>query len=276
MRLIILSAMALLSLAACSKAKYDTGTAYGGLSFYNASYALDAFLPTAYGTQVLLPLTPDGKQTVPLSGSVMPDFASGIGGARQDFPYINAGNALPWMVFDHYTPGAYAAGVYLKSLDSASQLNFPVMVEKDKQQTYFLSDSLGVYGVTAFTHQPATTAGVPMQGKVRFRLLQLCPDADSVNMRIGNNLFSGLQNMPYRSVSAYMDYPLAADSTLKLRIFNAGDTLTVIARTDLPAEPGQSYVLILRNYRKSHTYTDKNGKTVSVAANGTLDVRKVE
>jgi hypothetical protein len=166
-------------------------------------------------------------------------------------------NQVPWTVFDHYAPGIYSANVYLNSLDSASQFNFQVAVQKDQQRTYFLSDSLGAFSVTTVVPGQGGAAG-----RIRLRLVQLCPDADSVNMRIGNNLVNGLQNMNYRS-SAFIDYPLNGDSTLKLRLFNAGDTVNVIGRNDLPAQSGQAYMLVFRNYRKGHQYTEYTGSEKS-------------
>lgn len=62
-------AAACLLLTACGKTKYDAGNVYGGVSFYNASQALDA--------------------------SALPNFLSGTGGARYDFPAINTGNTVP-------------------------------------------------------------------------------------------------------------------------------------------------------------------------------------
>ena len=271
MRLLILFLAAILLFAGCSKTTYDASKPYGGLSFYNASYMLDAYLPTAYGRQVWLPLTPGTKQPAALNGTVIPGFFSGISGAGWDYPAVNTTNNFPWMVFDYFTPGTYAAGLHLASTDSASLFNFPVSVQLNKQQTCFIADSLGIYSATTVVHEPANTTD-----KIRLRLLQFCPDADSVNLRIGNNLVNGVQNMGYRSVSAYIDYPLATDSTLKLRIFNAGDTLNVMARTDLQAQPGQSYTLILRHYRKSHQYKDAEGKTVNILPGNILDVRRTE
>jgi hypothetical protein len=272
MRLFILSVITVLMLAACNKAKYETGMAYGGLSFYNASFALDAFLPATAGSQkkIWLPLTMEGKPSSALTGRGMPFFSQDISGARMDYPAVNMNNQVPWTVFDHYAPGTYSGNVHLNSLDSTSQFNFPVVVEKDQQRAYLLSDSLGAFSVTTVVPDQGVAAG-----RIRLRLVQLCPDADSVNMRIGNNLVKGLQNMNYRS-SAFIDYPLKGDSTLKLRLFNAGDTVNVIGRNDLPAQSGQSYMLVFRNYRKGHQYTDKNGKQVNIISNSTLDLRKVE
>lgn len=271
-RCYILSIIAALLLGACSKTEYGQGDAHGGLSFYNASYTLDAFLGGANNAKVLLPLTPGSKQPAPLTSGTTPVFSNCSNcGNRYEFPAINTANAVPWMVFDYYTPGTYTAGVHLNNIDSATQLSFPVTIAQDQHYTYALSDSLGTYHVTAVTHAAEAPAG-----KVRLRLLQLCPDADSVNLRIGNNLLAGMQNLAYQDVSGAVDYPLAADSTLKLRIFNAGDTLTTIARADLAATPGQSYLLILRNYRQPHQYTNKDGNTVNIIANGILDLRKIE
>ncbi|MBC9909377.1 hypothetical protein [Chitinophaga varians] len=271
--LYVLSAVAAVLLGACSKEKYGDGDAHGKVSFYNASYTLNAFLGASSSQQkVLLALTPDGKQSVPMAGSATPYFnACTDCGSRYDYPRVTARNTIPWVSFDYYTPGPYTVRLYLNSIDSAMQYTFPVNVTQDQSSTYALSDSLGAWHVTAVRHEAPATAG-----NIRLRLVQLCPDADSVNLRIGNRLLTGMQNLPYGAVSQTIDYPLAADSTLKLRLFNARDTLTTIARTDLPASPRQSYLLILRNYSKPHQYTDKQGRTVSIIAAGTLDTRKLE
>lgn len=269
MRQFISSVATVLLLAACGKTKYDTGNVYGGLSFYNASQVLDVYLPSGYGKRVLLPLTPEGGRTVPLTGSAIPNFTSGISGARYDFPAINAGNAVPWTVFDHYSPGTYKADVFFNTTDSARQFSCPVVVEAGRQSVCILSDSLGVFHATAVVHEQKEGAN-----GIRLCLVQVCPDGDSINLRIGSNLVSGVQNMGYQAVSGYLDYPLKSDSTLKLRIFRAADTLNVLARMDLQAQPGQSYMLILKNYMKNHTYTDKNGKTVTIAPNAAIDVRR--
>jgi hypothetical protein len=134
-----------------------------------------------------------------------------------------------------------------------------------------LSDSLGIFNSTKVVHEPGV-----MTGKIKLRLVQLCPDAGAVNIRIGNNLVKGLQNMTYRNVSTLIDYPLAADSTLKLRVFNGSDTLTVIGRNDLQAKPGQSYLLIFKNYSKAHQYTGSSGTPVNISPNSILDIRKLE
>lgn len=273
MRFYIFSLIVFILMGACKKAEYGEGAVYGQLSFYNASYTLDAYLPATAGSQkkVLVPLAPDGKQISALPGRGIPLFSQELGGGRQDFPDINWRNETPWMEFDRYVPGAYTAKVHLQSRDSASLFTFPVEVQQGQTLTYLLSDSMGTFHVTTFRHEQASVPGA-----IRIRLVQLCPDADSVNLRIGSKLVTGLQNMRYRSISAYTEIPLAADSTLKLRLFTAGDTLSLIGRKDLRAQPGQSYLLVFRQYSKSHQYADKQGRMVNIIPNGTLDVRKVE
>lgn len=273
MRFYIIAALAVLLMGGCSKAEYGADTAYGSISFFNASYTLNTFFPVSGGfdRKVELPLTPDGKLPVPLMGRGIPDFTPSAN-YRRDFPGINSLNEIPWTEFDHYTPGTYTANMRLITADTAmvNQFAFPVTVEQDQQHTYLLSDSLGTFHVTTMKHAAGSA------GKVRLRLVQLCPDADSVNMRIGSNLLTSMQNLPYRSVSDYIDYPLTTDSTLKLRLFNAGDTLNVIARADLAAQPGQSYMVICWKYRQAHQYTDKEGNTVNIVPGALLEVRRLE
>lgn len=271
MRFYIISAIVIL-LMACSKTEYETVTGYGGLSFYNASYTLDTYLPVSSngGFTIQLPLAPLEKLPVPLAGMGTPSFSQ-LNGSRQDFPAVNWYNEIPWMVFDQYTPADYTASVHLGSVDSISLFTFPVTVTRNERHSYFLADSLGSFSVTTLNHEQGVAAN-----EVKLCLVQLCPDADSVNVRVGNLLLTGIRNMPYRSVSAYNEYPLSADSTLKLRLFNAGDTLHVIARTDLMAQPGHSYILVFRNYSKEHQYPDKDGKEIHIIPNGILDVRKTE
>lgn len=263
-RLYITVISVLLLAGACGKTSYDEAApAYASISFFNASYTLDNFLP-ASGSDREVRLSLAGQRTAVFSATA---------GYRQDFPDINWRNNAPWIVFDHYSPGTYTGNILLRTPDSVSgsQFSFPVNIEKDHQYTWCLSDSLGTFHATTVTHTRATAAGT-----VRLRLVQLCPDADSVNMRIGAQLLKGIQNLPYRSVSGYVEYPLPTDSTLKLRLFNARDTLTTIARADLPATPGQVYLLILRNYSKNHQYKNNTGQLVNVIPNGVLDIRKVE
>lgn len=276
MRLFTILLSMAICIMACSKADYEQGKAFGGLSFYNASFTLDTWLSGNAGNRkkIFLPLMQEGKPNALSAGKLMPFFseeAGFSGDTRRHFPATVAGNAIPWIVFEHYTPGNYEAAVRLNSTEAATEFRFTAPVEDKKAYTCFLSDSLGTFHATTIAHEP----GVSVK-KIKFRLIQLCPDADSVNVRIGNNVIAGLKNIPYQSSSAYVEYPLATDSTLKIRLFNAGDTLSVIGRTDLVAQPGQSYLLIIRNYRHQHQYTDSKGNTVNVIPNVTLDTRKVE
>ncbi|ASZ13687.1 hypothetical protein KTO58_05780 [Chitinophaga pendula] len=271
MRFSILVFFVLLIITACSKIKYDTtDTVYGGLSLYNASYTLNSYLPSS-GNQrsIVLPITGDLSQTPLLKGSSTPIF-SPASGCRLDFPAINWRYEVPWTVFDHYTPGHYTGKVYLNSTNSNSLLTFPLNVIKDRMSTYFISDSLGTFHSSMVEYDNA-----PAEGYISLQLIQLCPDADSINMRIGNNLLEGMQNIPYRKVSPIINYRLPADSILKLRVFNGGDTLQVIARTDLPVTSGRAYMIILKHYRQTHGYIDLEGHSVDIVPNASLDIRKV-
>ncbi|WP_143307499.1 DUF4397 domain-containing protein [Chitinophaga vietnamensis] len=265
MRVYILLILSLLALAACSKADYTTDAAHSETSFYNASHTLDSWLPQSSnaGQQVTISLT---------SGNVkasQPRFWTGADGARQDYPAVNWLFPAPWIVFEHYTPGTYKAQAWL-SADAGPLFDFTLNMEQGKRTTLFLSDSLGSFRSTAVTHE-----SVSVTNKVRLRMVQLCPDADSVNLRIGANVTS-LRNLPYGSVSTYAEWPAATDTLLKLRLFNARDTMNVIGRYDLNASPGQSYLLVLWNYRNAHQYKDSKGNTVNILAGATLDVRKTE
>lgn len=265
-------ALFLLLAAACSKTNYDEKVMdYGGISFYNASFSLDFFISNGNGREVLLPMTGREGEPASLTGRGVPTF-SAVAGFGRDYPGINWHNSAPWVVFDHYSAGSYSSKVALKSRESVSDNGFSFIVNlpKDKQVTFCISDSLGRFSETSITHIPGAIAGT-----VKLRLVQLCPDADSVNLRLGNQIQTGMQNLPYRSVSEYLNYPLVANNTLKLRIFNGSDTLATIARADLVAVPGQSYLLILRNYSKAHQYTDSDGHTIDITANAELDIRRI-
>lgn len=271
-RFIFLLVPGIIALSACSKVSYEKDAAYAELAFFNASYTLDAFLPANPGSneRVFLPVTNAGKQSALLTGK-MPYFTPDERGARQDFPAINPQNTIPWSVFDHCMPGNYNMDIRLHTPDAASSFTFPIAIQQQQRYTCLLSDSLGNYAATLLLQESAT----PVAG-VRLRLVQLCPDADSVNVRVGNNLVNGLRNMRYGSTSSYINYPLAADSVLKIRIFNARDTSAVIARNDLAASPGQSYLLILKYYRNPHQYVTSTGKTVNIIPNAQLDIRKTK
>ncbi len=274
MRSICIAIIATISMASCRKAKYEPAN-YGGISFYNASYTLDTWLPLNAGSQkkILLPLAAAEQKPGPIQGNGIPFFSEDgavNGGSRRDFPAVNGNYDVPWISFDHYSAGDYNVNVYLNSVDSSSLFSFPVTAEQDRKRTYLLSDSLGSFNVISVVHGQQLVAG-----KILLRLVQLCPDADSVNLRIGSRIVPGLQNMSYRSISPEVEYSLSADSTLKLRAFNAGDTLTSIGRKDLQAQPGQSYLIVLRNYRNNHEYKDRDGQSVRVTANGVVDVRKL-
>jgi hypothetical protein len=180
-------------IGACSEIEYEDQES-GEVSFYSASDKLDAAMRSAdRGQMILMPLTPDDNQTEPLPGSNMiPFFERGRSvEIVRDFPAVNTSNTTPWTVFGNYRTGNYLAGVYVNSMGSEPVFSFRVHPEKDQRRTYFLSDSAGVFHDTEVAYQKGTEPD-----KIRFRFIQLCPDADSVNVRINTVGQKGsLQNM---------------------------------------------------------------------------------
>jgi len=263
----------LICLAACHKTEFNSeGSETAKVSFYNASNKIDSVLTAAKTTvKIVLPLSlQSGQHSAPLVGNLLPFFQGGSG-VIHEFPGTSNLNAVPWMVFEDYSAGVYQSDLHADGLASPILFSFNMQVMKNNHNTYFLSDSAGNYKTTAVTHLDRAQAG-----KIRFRFIQLSPDADSLNLHINTVLQAGkFQNMSYRKISDYIEYDMPKDSLLRLRLFNGSDSLNITARRDLTVQPGSSYFLIYKGYSKDHD-AGKFGRDEAIIRNAALDVRKIE
>lgn len=270
--LIILSVV-LTGTFACHKTEFNTEDIQtGNISFYNASNKIDSlFTVSKNGIKVIFPLSLQNGQGIPLGGGNQQPFFQGGSTVLNDYPRTNVLNPVPWIVFEDYQTGNYKSDLHFGDITTPVLFSFNLQTMKDKRLTYFLSDSAGKYNTTEVVHQE-----IAPKGKIRFRFIQLSPDADSANMRINTVLQVGkFQNMPYRKTSGYVIYDMPKDSLLRLRIFNGRDSSNIVGRRDLTVQSGSSYFLIYKGYSKNHD-PGKFGTINSILQNAVLDVRKVE
>jgi hypothetical protein len=161
--------------------------------------------------------------------------------------------AVPWVFYMHLYPGKHSfslmdTALRLRAIDTLQlAANAPVSI--------YYADSMGYFRSVVLQDQ-FTTQGT--QTNIRF--VDLSPDAGSIFFTIDEQPAS-VQGFDtayvYGQHSDFVPLSDTAGSTLRINFYQAGDSVDVIAREFLQADPGHAYTFILEGYfNTSPTYTD--------------------
>jgi hypothetical protein len=166
---------------------------------------------------------------------------------------------VPWIFYMHLYPGRHSftlvdTGLILRATDEV-QLgpNAPVSI--------YYADSVGYFRSLVLQDQFTTQSS---QANIRF--LDLSPDAGSIFFTIDDQPASAQgfdTTYAYGQHSGFIPFPNQVSDTLRINFYQAGDSVDVIAREFLQADPGHAYTFILEGYyNTSPSYPDPlTGKT---------------
>ncbi|TDW96825.1 DUF4397 domain-containing protein [Dinghuibacter silviterrae] len=245
-RIVRLSILFLL-LSACRKTVQPDSTSDDALiSFICTSPQLINDMSTGIPSYVVI----DSSATTNIKSG--PGFAKG---SQYTYPTTayNQTQSIPWIYYMHLHPGAHTFTLLDTGLRPRvhDTLNLPA----NAPTSVYYTDSLGYFRSLVLRDSFNT-----QDGQVNVRFIDLSPDAGRIFFSIDEKPASvqGFDTTyAYGHNSAFINYPNPVSDSLRINFYQAGDSVDVIARLFLQADPGHAYTFALQGYvNTSPGYTD--------------------
>ncbi|WP_161596744.1 DUF4397 domain-containing protein [Chitinophaga vietnamensis] len=255
----------LLWLSACKK-EVDMGweqqQAAAQINFYNASYALiGQSTVNPRGNMILV----DSRDTT---------YTPRIDMQDAKYPYfwnpVNYGYAYPlamrtqWISYMRFTAGTHR--LYLLDTSKTILDSSAVQLSNDRAATVFYADSLGSYRMLM-----VNDAFTPADGKIGLRIVNLNPTDGDVFITINKTIPAALPaSTHYGDHTPFIPLDITRMDTLKVKVYQPGDTSHFLARTSVEVVPGHAYTLVISGYGSGApaSYKDRaSGRTVGISSN---------
>jgi hypothetical protein len=166
---------------------------------------------------------------------------------------FNASLTVPWTFYMHLYPGRHSftlldTGLLFRAGDQFQlAANAPVSI--------YYADSLGFFRSLVMQDRFTTS-----NGQVNLRFLDLSPDAGNIFFTIDEQPAAAQgfdSTYRYGQAGAFVNFPNPVSDTLRISFYQAGDSVDVIAREFLQADPGHAYTFALQGYyNTSPSYID--------------------
>jgi hypothetical protein len=251
-------------LAGCNKSvNMNTGIKpTASINFYDASYALsNPAYPGNSGNLILV----DSHDTA---------YNPGVGFQYSKYPYFNnpisygytypRNTSTDWVVYMQLPSGGHD----LLLLDTTQSIldSTHVVLNPDIPTTVFYADKFGNYR-TLVANDPYTAT----DGKIGLRIINLSPMDGTVFITINQQIPDLLPaSTQYGYNSGFIPLDLTTRDTLKIKVYQPGDTTDFLAHTTLDAMPGHAYTLLINGYDNNSpsSYVDPHtGRTVGITPN---------
>jgi hypothetical protein len=255
----------LLLLGACKKEvdmSWEQQAAAGQINFYNASYSLiGQSTANQRGNMILI----DSRDTT---------YTPRIDMRDAKYPYfqnpVNFGNSYPytqrtqWISYMRLTAGTHR--LYLLDTSKSILDSSAVQLYNDRAATVFYADSLGSYRMLI-----ANDAFTPADGKIGLRIVNLNPTDGNVFITINKAIPAALPaSTHYGDHTPFIPLDITRMDTLKIKVYQPGDTSRFLARTSVEVVPGHAYTLLISGYgnQAPGNYKDRaSGRTVGISFN---------
>ena len=169
------------------------------------------------------------------------------------FSEFNTTLTVPWIFYMHLYPGKHSftlldTGLLFRAVDQFQlPANAPVSI--------YYADSMGFFRSLVLQDQFTTN-----NSQVNLRFLDLSPDAGKIFFTIDEQpaAVQGFDSTySYGQHSAFVNFPNPLSDTLRINFYQAGDSVDVIAREFLQADPGHAYTFALQGYYNTNpSYID--------------------
>ena len=166
---------------------------------------------------------------------------------------FNASLAVSWTIYMHLYPGKHSFtllddGLLFRAGDQYQlAANAPVSI--------YYADSLGLFRSLVLQDHFTTS-----NSQVNLRFLDLSPDAGKIFFTIDEQPAAAQgfdSTYSYGQSSTFINFPNPVSDTLRISFYQAGDSVDVIAREFLQADPGHAYTFALQGYYNTNpSYTD--------------------
>lgn len=238
-----------------------------GITFYNASYELNAYLTD---DRHVIPLFWDKiDATLDFSSSnfmsAPPQFNRSIYNLQFPRP-SNIDYAQLWQQYWKNVPGEHTVIV----ADTAKKKLFDIHLTTSATilKSLFITDSLGMFRSVLLNDDAPVAAGT-----VNMRYLNLSPDAGDTFLTIDNKKVTNLSDpVAFSKYHNYAPVVVTRPDTLIVRVYAAADTTNVLSQLFVTVYPGQAYTLFLTGYNHKQSYTDPNGDMRGVSPAPLLNV----
>ncbi|WP_158559309.1 hypothetical protein [Deminuibacter soli] len=141
-------------------------------------------------------------------------------------------------------------------MDSAKHLLDTAVanIKSDVPVSIFYTDSLGY-----FSHYVAADAFTRQDKKIGLRIINLSPFDQPVFLTFNQRAIDSLPDeIRYLQHTGFVPVNMATDSLLNIKAYQQGDSLDILAATQLRVYPGHAYTILLSGYTSNNpgSYTD--------------------